>query len=1044
MGKGKKKKDTDWEDDVLAELEAIETGVEPPKKEAQAAAKTESEATPAAAAATATGNGAAVANGAAATANTGDGAEAEESGQKDKKKKKKKKAATSGGQSAAPRAATPDQTESASAEKDAPAAAAEASPAASASATAADGDEDGGEGGDASSSKKKKKKDKKKPEEKKKETKRKGAPGKGALALMKAALEETNRLKAEAEEEERRKEEEEEARIQALEEQKKLEKVKKDAKKEKEKQRKLRLKAEGKLLTKAEKEKKRRAEQQLEALRAQGINVPASQPRDEEAKKVKVKYGTRTRNKQKQTQKDAEEQATETTRAAEEPMQGTDTTTEGATNGDAAQSADEDLAWDEMNLDDEDGSKAAQGVPASPSAKTTKPSASSKEDAAEEESEEDDSESDSEDDEDDDDDDDSSEEESSEEESSSSEDDSLTARERAEFRIQRRNKKFKEEQAKCEEFRAPVVCVLGHVDTGKTKILDKLRHTNVQDGEAGGITQQIGATNVPLDAIVEQTKMCKEFASKFDLKLPGLLIIDTPGHESFSNLRSRGSSLCDIAVLVVDIMHGLEPQTIESLNLLKNRKTPFVVALNKIDRLFEWRRNPQSSVKNTIAKQKLNTRLEFEERSKEIIVQFAEQGLNAAVSFDNKDLRNVVSLVPTSAISGDGMGDLIALLCELSQKNLANQLAFTQQIHAQVLEVKSVPGLGMCLDVILVQGQLREGQSIVLCGMDGAFNTTIRALLMPQPMKEFRVKNAYHQEKEVKAAQGVRISGKDLEKTLAGTPLFVAYQNDEIDVLKSVQEATLKAALRSIKTEERGVYVQASTMGALEALLEFLKTSKIPYSGVSIGPVHKKDIMRSGVMLEHDAQFAVVLAFDVKVEREAQEMADSIGVKIFTADIIYHLFDAFMAFRDDYTKKKQDEFRHVAVFPCKLRTLPECVFNKRDPIVLGVIIEEGTVHVGTPLCVPTKEFVFLGTVGSIEFNHKNLDVGKKGQEVCIKIDHTSGDAPKMVGRHFEITDSIVSRISRESIDASKNYFRDQMSRTDWVLVKELKKTFGIM
>lgn len=97
------------------------------------------------------------------------------------------------------------------------------------------------------------------------------------------------------------------------------------------------------------------------------------------------------------------------------------------------------------------------------------------------------------------------------------------------------------------------------------------------------------------------------------------------------------------------------------------------------------------------------------------------------------------------------------------------------------------------------------------------------------------------------------------------------------------------------------------------------------------------------------------MAFDVKVEREAQEMADSVGVNIFVADIIYHLFDRFTRFREEWLLQKRDEFKHLAIFPCKLRIYPEHVFNSRDPIVVGVCVEAGFLREGTMICVPSKE-----------------------------------------------------------------------------------------
>ncbi|XP_077199626.1 eukaryotic translation initiation factor 5B isoform X2 [Paroedura picta] len=915
--------------------------------------------------------------------------------------------------------------------------------------------------------KKKKEKDKKKKkgEKEEKEKEKKKGPSKATVKAMQEAL-------AKLKEEEERAKREEEERIRRLEEleakrkeEERLEQERKERKKQKEKERKERLKKEGKLLTKAQREARARAEATLKLLQAQGVEVPS---KDSVPKKRPIYED---KKKKKQQQQENKEEILEPTSTIEEAVEPVTPVKEEITlqvepvSEEKEEEEPEDAGLDdwEAMISDEEREKERKTV-------HIEVKEQNEEDEDDDEEDEDEDEEDSEECED-------GESEGSEDEdektsdekemeyqaagkqpvekkickdvSSDSEydsDDDRTKEERSYDRAKRRIEKRRAENLKntnIEKLRAPVICVLGHVDTGKTKILDKLRHTHVQDGEAGGITQQIGATNVPLEAINEQSKMVKNF-DRDSVKIPGMLIIDTPGHESFSNLRNRGSSLCDIAILVVDIMHGLEPQTIESINLLKSKKCPFVVALNKIDRLYDWKKSPDMDVAATLKKQKKNTRDEFEERAKAIIVEFAQQGLNAALYHENKDPRTFVSLVPTSAHTGDGMGSLIALLVELTQTMLNKRLAHCEELRAQVMEVKALPGMGTTIDVILINGRLREGDCIIVPGVEGPIVTQIRGLLLPPPMKELRVKNQYEKHKEVIAAQGVKILGKDLEKTLAGLPLLVAYKDDEIPVLKDELIHELKQTLNAIKLEEKGVYVQASTLGSLEALLEFLKTSEVPYAGINIGPVHKKDVMKASVMLEHDPQYAVILAFDVRVERDAQEMADSLGVRIFSAEIIYHLFDAFTKYRQDYKKQKQEEFKHIAVFPCKMKILPQFIFNSRDPIVMGVLVEAGQVKQGTPMCVPSKNFIDIGIVTSIEINHKQVDVAKKGQEVCVKIEPIPGEAPKMYGRHFEATDILVSKISRQSIDALKDWFRDEMQKSDWQLIVELKKVFEII
>lgn len=596
-----------------------------------------------------------------------------------------------------------------------------------------------------------------------------------------------------------------------------------------------------------------------------------------------------------------------------------------------------------------------------------------------------------------------------------------------------------------DNLRSPICCILGHVDTGKTKLLDKIRQTNVQEGEAGGITQQIGATYFPVEAIRKKTAVVNRDES-FDFKVPGLLIIDTPGHESFSNLRSRGSSLCNIAILVVDIMHGLEPQTLESMRLLRDRKTPFIVALNKIDRLYGWKKIENNGFQESLALQNRGVQNEFAKRLQDTKVAFSEQGFNAELYFENKSMAKYVSLVPTSAHTGEGIPDMLKLIIQLTQERMTGSLMYLSEVQATVLEVKAIEGFGMTIDVILSNGILKEGDRIVLCGVNGPITTNIRALLTPAEMKELRLKSAYVHNKEVKAALGVKISAPDLEGAIAGSRLMVVGPDDDESDIEEEVWSDVGTLLNRVEKSGRGVTVQASTLGSLEALLDFLKVSKIPVANVGIGPVFKRDIMQCGTMLEKSPEHAVMLCFDVKVDKEAAQYAEDQGIKIFTADIIYHLFDNFTAHMAQILEKKKEESKLLAVFPCVLS--PVAVFNKTGPIVVGVDVIEGNLRMHTPIAViksnaaGVKEIINIGRVTSIERDHKQVPLVKKGSpSVAIKIE--MGSHQPTYGRQLDEKDQLYSLISRASINCLKEFYRADMSNEEWNLIKKLKPLFDI-
>jgi len=575
--------------------------------------------------------------------------------------------------------------------------------------------------------------------------------------------------------------------------------------------------------------------------------------------------------------------------------------------------------------------------------------------------------------------------------------------------------------------RQPIVVVLGHVDTGKTLLLDQIRKSSVQAREVGGMTQHIGASFFPLETL---TELCGPLLKRLKgkIQIPGLLVIDTPGHEAFANLRKRGGGVADIAILVIDILKGFEAQTYECVEILKARKTPFIVTANKIDRIPGWKSKEKEAFLASYQEQDHYVRQDLDERLYSIIGTFSSLGFQADRFDKITDFTRTASIVPVSAKTGEGIPELLAVLVGLTQQYLQSSLQVTEgPAKGTVLEVKEEPGLGITLNAVIYDGIIRKSDVIVVGGKEEPIVTRVRAVLLPKPLDEIRdPRDRFSSVDDVSAAAGIKIVAPDLENSLAGAPIYVVSSMDRLEEYVQIVSEEVKKI--RIETDVDGVVLKADALGSLEAITQSLKQNNVPIRLADVGDVSKRDVTEATVVKEHEPLYGAVLAFNVKILPDAEEEATNRKVPIFRANIIYHLID-------DYTKwlKAEQEARlqkqlDLLIKPGKIRILPGYVFRRAKPAIVGVEVLSGQIK---PKYVLIKEDGSeVGEVMQIQDKGEVVSEAKAGMEVAISLDKA------IVGRHIFEKDTLYVKVPESHAKALLTKFQDSLSPEDLSALNE--------
>ncbi|MFH0890335.1 MAG: translation initiation factor IF-2 [Candidatus Aenigmatarchaeota archaeon] len=557
--------------------------------------------------------------------------------------------------------------------------------------------------------------------------------------------------------------------------------------------------------------------------------------------------------------------------------------------------------------------------------------------------------------------------------------------------------------------RQPIVAVLGHVDHGKTSLLDRIRGSAVVKTEAGQITQHVGASEIPIEVI---KNLCGPLVEKMNVNLtiPGLLLLDTPGHEAFTTIRKRGGSIADIAILVVDLHEGLQEQTIESVDILKHYKTPFIIAATKVDKISGWIRKDNASFLESVGSQSSMATDELEEKIYKIVAKLSEQGFNSE-RFDRvDDFTKQVAIIPVSSVTGEGIADLLVTVAGLAQHFLKENLEVSEKNgEGTVLEVKELRGMGTTIDVILYNGSIHKNDFIVIGGKEPIV-TKVKALLKPPLLKQMGTENNFIQIDSAHAASGIKISAIGLEGAVAGNPLIATANKDEIESLKEMVKKDVASV--EFSTGQEGAMVKADTLGSLEAIIKTLQDAGIPIRKAEVGAVTKFDVMEIAV---EQPPNRVIMVFNNKILPDAEISAKENNVKLITNNIIYRLLDEYKNWSEELKKRTISEKLARITRPVELRILPGFVFRDSKPAVFGVEVLLGVLRNGYAMKRKDDNKI-VGVVKEIQEQGQNISEAEKGKRIAVSMDEPT------VGRQINEGDILLSVLTEEDVKMLRELF----------------------